>query len=255
MRKGNPPINWRKKDDAKLIRYVSKFNAKVTRELRKNPKAWKAMPQYYNVNDIRQDINDGNFTRSDFNHLIKSIDRAFKSNAFEIITNKNNVSTTRWQYNEERYKVQRINNARAKKREMLLEHNPDMELPGHGLMGDMALVSLNPKKFDFENVSSQSAWNMLVNSIETQSVSKYDAKKNAEYKKGYLTAIKELLGKEGKELYDLVESLDANTLGMAYFDDPVLRIQFTSDPLPAAVIAEQSIEHWKAYLNASIENG
>ena len=79
---------------------------------------------------------------------------------------------------------------------------------------------------------------------------KYTREKNREeaannYKKIYLDQIKGLLGDDGKDLYDYINSLDAMTVYDKWTEDAELMIQFISDPLPTDLIARSALEAWK----------
>ena len=110
-------IRWRNEDIAKLRNHVRKFNAKITREIKKNPKLKEFLPERLNVNELRDTIT----TRRDFNNLIKSVNRFMEKKATQIVTLGNGVSLTRWEKRELQYKRAAVNNRKRKKRRVVGE--------------------------------------------------------------------------------------------------------------------------------------
>ena len=110
-------IRWRNEDITKLRNHVRKFNAKITREIKKNPKLKEFLPERLNVNELRDTIT----TRRDFNNLIKSVNRFMDKKATQIVTLGNGVSITRWEKRELQYKRAAINNRKRKQRKIVGE--------------------------------------------------------------------------------------------------------------------------------------
>lgn len=107
-------IRWRKQDKTKLSRYISKFNASITRLSRKNPELADAgiLPEKLDINVVKYHIS----TRRDYNRIIQRIDRWFRPKARDIILTPAGTRTTRWEVQEARYSQQRINAQRKKVR-------------------------------------------------------------------------------------------------------------------------------------------
>lgn len=110
-------IRWRNEDITKLRNHVRKFNAKITREIKKNPKLKEFLPERLNVNELRDTIT----TRRDFNNIIKSVNRFMDKKATQIVTLGNGVSLTRWEKRELQYKRAAINNRKREQRKIVGE--------------------------------------------------------------------------------------------------------------------------------------
>ena len=86
------PIKWRKQDQIKLTNYVRKFNSSITK-LSKTPdfEGLGILPEKMNIQHIRAGI----ATRSDFNRIIRRIDRWFEKGSRDIVTYEG-MHITKW---------------------------------------------------------------------------------------------------------------------------------------------------------------
>lgn len=110
-------IRWRNEDVKKLRNHVRKFNAKITRELKKNSSLKEFLPERLNINELRDSIT----TRRDYNNLIKSVNRFMDKKATQIVTLGNGVTMTRWEKRELQYKRAAINNRKREERKKVGE--------------------------------------------------------------------------------------------------------------------------------------
>lgn len=230
-----PTIRWRDSDSKRLAREVRRFNAKLTREIKRNPAIKEYLPERLNTKDLKAVIK----TRADFNREIRSIERFMLKDATAPIESKTGIRTTKWEKNEVALKVRRINRAR---REELQREQPSHE---KGTMGSIRENNLQPKKFDINKIK-KSDWEKFVESVEAQVMSTYKLAKMEAYKENYLKAILNSLGNElGAELYEYVRDLPAEFVYRQYYQDPLLQLNFVYDPLQAQLIAETALAHWQ----------
>ena len=230
-------IKWRKKDKQTISKTVQQFNAKITRTLKKHPEWADFMPERLTVQGLTEKIQ----TRKDYNREVRSVQRFLRKGAEAPFQSKSGIKTTRWEKREVGYKVAQVNRQRtieAKRANVSTEK---------GTMGSIEANNLKPKKYNIDKIKP-SEWDKFVNTVEKQVMSNYNYDKMVRYKENYLQAVVRNLGTEGKakELYEYVSQLDPEFMYNVYYDDPVLQIQFTSDPLPADMIAESALEHWQS---------
>lgn len=230
-------IKWRKKDKQTISKTIQQFNAKITRTLKKHPEWADFMPERLTVQGLTEKIQ----TRKDYNREVRSVQRFLRKGAEAPFQSKSGIKTTLWEKREVGYKVAQVNRQRtieAKRANVSTEK---------GTMGSIEANNLKPKKYNIDKIKP-SEWDKFVNTVEKQVMSNYNYNKMVRYKENYLKAVVRNLGTEGKakELYDYVSQLDPEFMYNVYYDDPVLQIQFTSDPLPADMIAESALEHWQS---------
>lgn len=206
-------IRWRKKDTNQLSIYVRKFNAKITRLEKQNPDIASAglYPQRISVSDLKSRI----FTRKDFNREIKAIDRFFKSGAADIITTSSGIKITKYELNEAKIYVRRIN----KRRKDLRDKSGISDFRAKEL--NLNYVSLEDKlneiKLRIENMRKkaepdmsnemQNFKNFLIK-LHYESSDEWFDRKNDQYYLNYLEGAKNELGAENaQKIKDLLEKL------------------------------------------------
>jgi uncharacterized protein YktA (UPF0223 family) len=236
QRKSN--IKWRDNDVQKLNRIVKNFNAKIDRLLKKNNDLKDVLPQKIDKKSLAEKIE----TRQDFNREMNSLQRFSKRGSEKIVSNKQGVTTTKWQKSEIGRKVAVINAQRTKLRNVALKDGTKK-----GTMGSVKTNNLNPKPFNFKDMEKRD-WNKFVESVEKQIQSTYSQAKAEAYKVAYLNAIDEHLGEHGAMLKKVLSQVDAKILYTDYYEDYLMQINFTSDDLPAEDIAESALERWKERL-------
>jgi len=229
-------IKWRKKDRKKVTNTVRKFNAKITRTLKKHPEWENYLPERINVKDTISMIE----TRQDFNRILNSYERFMKKGAEMPFTSQTGIQTTTWEKREVGYKVAQINRART------LETKKADVSTYKGTMGSIESNNLKPKKYNIDKIKPRE-WEYYKRTVNKQVKARYKDAKVQKYKENYLRTIRENLGygEKANELYDYVLKLDAKMMYDVYYDDPILEIQFISDPLPVDTIAEKALQHWK----------
>lgn len=232
-------IKWRQQDYNRLRQEIRRFNSKRTRLIRSNPQLEEYLPSRLNFNTLKNQIK----TRQDFNREINSIARFQNRNASRLITSSTGNTITQYEKQEVAYKVAAINRRRTAQRKMV-ESGPQQSFT----MGTIESNNLNPKKFNFNRIRPGKEWEKYVQSVNKQIQSRYFIQQAERYKENYLNSITENLGQAGQKLYELVSSLDPVFMYSRYYSDPVLQIQFTSDPIPSDVIADAAYERWEQEL-------
>lgn len=227
-------IRWRESDRQNLNKEVRRFNAKLDRLARANPGIIESLPERLSVRKIKGEVS----TRAELNRTYRSIDRFFKPGAADTITSEQGITITKYEKREIGIKVGIINRNRTIERK-----GADVSTE-KGTMGSIKSQNLQPKSFNFDRIRPGKEWDKFVESVEKQSKASYQKDKMEKYKENYLKTVKDNLGKKGDRLYDLIKGMDAKTLYEHYYDDPVLQIQFISDPIPSDVIAEEAETRW-----------
>lgn len=95
-------MRWRPQDEKKLLTYVRKFNAAITRLEKLNPDAAGILPERMNAKELRNTIGD----RTSFNRKLKSIDRFFKPGARKVVQTPDGALALKWEVQEARYNEQ-----------------------------------------------------------------------------------------------------------------------------------------------------
>lgn len=233
-------IKWRPSDYQMIANRVRAFNGKLTRLINKNPEIANYLPKRVSTSQIREQVK----TRNDLNNILNSLSRFSRKGAENPINTKSGIQTTAWQIKEATIRVGVINRRRKAELKRL---NPSTE---KGTMGSIEENNLRPKRFNPDRVKVQD-WDKLLESINAQSRSSYAAERASMYKANYLKALWKLYSPITAELYEeiyqIVTSLPDEKVYSASFDDPVLTIGFTYDPLQASLIMEESLMRWKSY--------
>lgn len=228
-------IKWRDKDKKELSNLVRKFNSKITRTLKKHPDYKSYLPERLTTEKLKSLIT----TRQDFNRLIKKYSRFLKKGAERPILTFQGLQTTQWQVQEIIYDVANINRRRTK----FLKQISNLKDYGKGTVVDYE--NLGKKTFNLSNIKPQD-FKYFLKSLEKQTSSTYFLDKAKSYKDNYLKAILNNLGDspEAIEFYNFVLQQEPTNFYSLAVNDPVLAIQFISDPLPVGLIIESSYSKW-----------
>lgn len=231
-----PNIRWSKNDSKKITNDVRNFNAKITRTLKAHPEWADYMPSRKSTKEIKNNVT----TRADLKRELHSLERFMKKGNESPLTSATGIKTTKWEKREVGLKVAQINRNRTNDRK-----KADVSTY-KGTMGTIASNNLKPKKYDIDKIKVNE-WGKFISTVDKQVMSNYKGDKIEKYKANYLRAIRENLGdgKDANKLYDYVSNLDAVFMYDKYYDDPILEIQFISNPLPIYMIIESTLEHWK----------
>lgn len=114
-------FNWKPNDETELKKAVKNFNAKVTRQIKKNPDNAKYYPEKVSYKELKELVK----SRHDLNREINSLRRFSKKGAEEIVElpgyNKHNISLTKWQKEDMQRRTYNINKKRARRRKAISE--------------------------------------------------------------------------------------------------------------------------------------
>lgn len=228
-------IRWLRSDTKKVKQAIKTFNTKITRTLKQHPEWKEFIPNKISYEEFRSGIN----TRQDFNRELNRIKRFGKKGAEMPVMSEGGARATKWEVREERIKTQVINRRRAKERK---EANVST---AKGTMGSIRANNLLPKRFNFKRMS-QREWEKYKESTNKQVKATYTLNRAIQYKEDYLRNVEEKLRGSAnfQILFDYVSKLDPNMMVNVFYDDPVLQINFTSDPLPIDMITDEAIRHW-----------
>lgn len=211
-------IRWRNEDITKLRNHVRKFNAKITRELKKNPSLKEFLPERLNINELRDSIT----TRRDYNNLIKSVNRFMEKKATQIVTLGNGVSMTRWEKRELQYKRAAINNRKREERKLV------GEVP-KGRAG--TLEQYNARDLKKLDEIPKAAFEGFRNRLKRESQESYIIRKNEQFLANWTQAVFNAFGDEKatailkateklerSELLELILSRDDFSISFMYED-------------------------------------
>lgn len=220
-------IKWRPIDSKKLSNTVRNYNAKITRIIKKNPELKDYMPPKVTVKSIKKDI----VNRTDFNNIIKSLQRFLRKGAEKPIISKEGVKTTAYMKKEIGIKVRRINRKRKKLSERLknTRERGTYDIPSN--------ETLTPKKYDFEKIK-QEDWKAYVRSVEKQARESYYTEKDNRLKQNYLKGFRTVFGQMGDSVASLFDGLPSDIFAELFYYDDVMSIDFIYDPLELEVRLE-----------------
>lgn len=234
-------INWNyNNSNEQLKRAVRNYNAKIRREIKKGATV---TPAKISLKTARESIN----SRADFNRTIRSLGRIKRPESFETVTNKNNVTATKYEIRETQIETRTINARRTRQRN---KYNIDLSTR-EGLQ-QATTENLVPKKFDFEKIHTPSDLDKRRKANKFQLRSDYLQIKNQRLKLNYLNSIKENLGdsEKAKRLYEIIDNLSPQQIARVQLDrDPIMNVAFTSDPLPSEMIVDTLLPKWESYYN------
>lgn len=231
-------IKWTRGDAQKVANLVRQFNAKITRITKKNPSIANTLPERMNSQAIQKMYSQ--LTRKDFNRWIASTMRFLRKGAEEVVKTKAGVTTTRWQLNEIRYNLNAINAERRKRMERLEPSTTK------GTMGAIKELELQPRRNMSQNIPTQ-YWERYVRGIEKQVLSSYVSNRAEQYKRNYLTAMREALG-EQPELESIIARIPAETVAEAYAQDPDLSIDYLYYEHEIEEAVQNLKEKWSRFL-------
>lgn len=229
-------IKWRDSDRKKLAQAVRKFNAKRTREIKKNPEAEKYLPPKMNIREIEKAIS----TRQDFNYVINTLERFMRKDATKKIKTPGGKETTKWALDELRNANKRRNAKRKAKRD---KANVSTE---KGTMGTIDRNNLNPRTFNIK--MDPKSWDKFVEQVKKELLDSYDNEKKQKYLENYLESLSSVYGLENAfNLNELLKDLSADDFTQAFHDDPILDIEYNYDNNTIEDLAN-IYEHWLKWI-------
>ena len=232
-------IKWRPSDLRRLTNIAKRFNAKLTRTVKKIPEAQYYLPERLNTATIRQTVK----TRQDFNALLNSYERFLAPGAENPYVGKSGLITTYWQKREVGIRVGVINRRRARE---LKAANPSTL---KGTMGTITENNLRPKKYNIDEILP-SNWDKFLESVRKQSAASYSFDKMQLLKENYLKSVDAVFGGApyANYLHELLDNLPPDLFTDAMYDNAYLDIDFVYDEHDMDMVFEKLIAEWNKYL-------
>lgn len=164
-------------DDRRLKQLVADFNRKrsvMQKELGNQPPKLK-------YSELAKTIG----SRGEYNRVLNVYGRYLRPGAEKIHTNESGIHFTRWERDENRYAIMRINNRRAKRlQELQIKFNPQE-------MGRMEDLNLKPARNWTDSYTDSSNFNKYFKSLQHQANVDYWKRGAETYKRNYLKALKD----------------------------------------------------------------
>lgn len=226
MAKSNK-IRWRSVDQVRVSRIAQRFNAKITRVIKKHPEWADIMPNRVNAKELSERLKNG--TRRQFDREMNRLERFLRKGAEMPYTTKSGVATTVWQKKEIDNTFRAINAKRRAERKKL---DPSIF---KGNLHSIQENNLLQRKNTVQEISPK-YWKEFVRNLDYQLEQEYKDKSNI-YKMNLLKAISNILG-EKSELYDLVSQVAPERIKRFADTSSLISISFLYEPLEPEDIDE-----------------
>lgn len=226
MAKSNK-IRWRSVDQVRVSRIAQRFNAKITRVIKKHPEWADIMPNRVNAKELSERLK--NETRRQFDREMNRLERFLRKDAEMPYTTKSGVATTVWQKKEIDNTFRAINAKRRAERKKL---DPSIF---KGNLHSIQENNLLQRKNTVQEISPK-YWKEFVRNLDYQLEQEYKDKSNI-YKMNLLKAISNILG-EKSELYNLVSQVAPERIKRFADTSSLISISFLYEPLEPEDIDE-----------------
>lgn len=226
MAKSNK-IRWRPVDQVRVSRIAQRFNAKITRVIKKHPEWVDIMPNRVNAKELSERLKNG--TRRQFDREMNRLERFLRQGAEMPYTTKAGVATTVWQKKEIDNTFRAIN---AKRRSEMAKLEPSIF---KGNLHSIESNNLQQRKNTVQEILPK-FWNKFVENLDYQLEQEYKDKSDI-YKENFLHAIEVTLGKQSR-LYNVVANIPPDKIYRYSTTDPLLAISMVSDPMEEDEIEE-----------------
>lgn len=226
MAKSNK-IRWRSVDQVRVSRIAQRFNAKITRVIKKHLEWADIMPNRVNAKELSERLKNG--TRRQFDREMNRLERFLRKGAEMPYTTKSGVATTVWQKKEIDNTFRAINAKRRAERKKL---DPSIF---KGNLHSIQENNLLQRKNTVQEISPK-YWKEFVRNLDYQLEQEYKDKSNI-YKMNLLKAISNILG-EKSELYNLVSQVAPERIKRFADTSSLISISFLYEPLEPEDIDE-----------------
>lgn len=226
MAKSNK-IRWRSVDQVRVSRIAQRFNAKITRVIKKHPEWADIMANRVNAKELSERLKNG--TRRQFDREMNRLERFLRKGAEMPYTTKSGVATTVWQKKEIDNTFRAINAKRRAERKKL---DPSIF---KGNLHSIQENNLLQRKNTVQEISPK-YWKEFVRNLDYQLEEEYKDKSNI-YKMNLLKAISNILG-EKSELYNLVSQVAPERIKRFADTSSLISISFLYEPLEPEDIDE-----------------
>ena len=238
----------RKKDKEMATKVIRNFNNKinrVTKKLYNQGEDFSYLPNKIDMREFKKNMSE--MTREQFNTSMELLQK-FSVRGAENKTNFgrfDRVTTTRWEFTvmpevakmETKRRKEIVKRQKLDSKELTVQNKHDAQYLGE-------------KVFDPTRFRTQKEYDVYKKNLKKTTSPTYTRDRELQYKNSYLKAIKNNLGADGNILYNLIKSLDVKIVNDGYWsNDPLLNINYTSDPVSSRVIAYSALCHWVDYLD------
>ena len=225
-----PKIRWTESDYRELQRQRKNYNAKITR-LEKKGYPSDMLPERIYTRDIIKNVE----YRKDLKNIQKHIETFTTKDAEKAVEYKGQFMPL---YEKKRVEtmVRSVQQEKAAKRRRLSEEKGNIRLAQEA---ELRPLNVNRPR-------SAKEWEKFITSLEKQTSMKNKAAQAEKYKQNYLKAIKSL-GSPGEDLFDLISGMNAADVADGLYEDAVMEIGFTYDPLSAKNKARAAAQAWRKY--------
>ena len=216
---------------------VKNFNAKISRELKKDPAAAAWLPDRISVKTFKAE----NRTRHDVNQALKDVRAFAQRGAQEPVFLNDNLQRTAWEVKKVYRDAEITNQRRAKDLKHLAPNTKA------GTMGLAEAHNLAPMKIQAEKMSLKE-WKAKSFTAGNESKKDYTIQQQIQYKENYIELLSSTLGQFAGPILDLLKQVSPSQMVEAYKNNPVLYIKFLYDPQEAAFLALNILEGWQQFL-------
>lgn len=231
------PYNPKKETIAKLKMAIEKYNTIIDKTISEDYDVAKYMPPFLSVKEELSAARNND----DLRRRIRQIDMIHKIGMLEPVVTKSGVQTTKYELNILQQNIKRINKWREKERKRLAIYPSTTK----GTMGALKLKELMPLKNRSETISP-TMWSDYIRGKEEQSRPSEESVIYERYKLNYLTAVNNMLGEAGKNLYNYVNGLSAKFVYDSYYKDAEVQIDFVYTQADAKYVAERALSAWQS---------
>jgi hypothetical protein len=213
-----------------LSKAVQQFNAKRTREIKKNPALEHVLPKKLNVKELTQSIE----TRNDFKNQLKSIQKFKEKDATKIEEYENGLTLTKWERQKVQHEVNVINQRREQERKKAEQYEATSRGKPIGLkrgeMGSARMNEFNPKKFNPNKIRAGKEWEMFKESAAKQFKENYTNEKLEAFKQNYIKALGNIFGSRVDNVINTIKNMDSDRWYKVTLTEQEASIDYIYDP-------------------------
>ena len=235
---------------------VRDFNARITREIKKNPEYAQFAPKRLNVQDVKNSIK----STKDFNEFVRQVNYFKREDAAKImmVGKDNQVPATKFEKHETMVKMKRI-----EKRDMakiITIKNVAVTVGGKptGLtrkeIPSVRELENLPKKDRTATVTSRKEWTEFIESVNKRARASYTSDKDESYKQNYIKAMRDVFLSDADDIIAKISSMDASKVIDIYYSEQDATITFVYTPLDREDKLTRLREIWLYYAGEESES-
>lgn len=230
-----------KKQDLKKT--VKNFNSRLKMAEKKNVKNI-ILPQPASAKDLTAGITSQK-QYDDIMSYLKSFNSKSLKETVKVGKNKN-IELTKWEYDKSKRELTAINKER---RELMKKEDIKK-----GIIGTAKTQNLRPIKNTLNQAVKREHVEGYLKKIDYLGNPNQKNIRNQNYKKHYIIALKNYTGRTSAPLRRVIKNIPADVLAQAYYDDPLLQVQYVSDPVDVLTIISNISSHWKEWIEDNYSN-